>query len=194
MKVLFLLAAFPLLGIAQSWIPYTAQYTETSSNRNTSGKEQVTKRVFHEVRSGDGSIARSEEQNGSIISKTLWLSCGDIVTLDYANKTAHVSTKHPPRTHIKPPQKEKALGVATIAGVNATAWPIRVPGGGGTAWIDSTDDIIVKLEMHSGNASSSNSYVKEMTSLDLTSPVDESTMKAPKGFSIEGGAATCAVN
>lgn len=191
LKRFFLCITLPLFARAQTWVPYTARSVETSSIRDSAGSEQSTRKLFREFRSVDGSTASFQESNAGVLSGTIWLACGSIISLDYGKKLATVSKNTGQRRHTHWPEQDQPLGTAMIAGVNATGWPIHIKNGGGAMWYDTNTDIAVKVEVHTETNGTRNEYKKEFTSLDLTSPVDDSKTKLPTGFTIAGSPPVC---
>jgi hypothetical protein len=186
-SALFCLVAFspiPVLAAGpSSWVPYSAQYKEISTNTYAGGKQQSLTKVGQEVRSVDGSIATFEQINGVIGAGEIWMACGQLAKLNYATKQATLMTR-PMRGHmIVPP--DPPLGTATIAGLRATGYPIHFPNGQtGSIWIAMDSEIMVKTEYHVQMNGTRFDYFKQLDSVDMNVSDVNNSMKLPAGFSI----------
>jgi hypothetical protein len=185
---LFVCSMFlPTMAIAQTWVPYTAHYVETSTAYSSSGAilSQMRKDV-KEVREPDGSVATFEQIGDKIVSGSIWLACGDVVTLNYTNKTGTIShDSRRVRKHFQIPQNDKPLGTATIAQLNVKGWPVHFSNGTGAMWVDVENDIVAKSEAHLGGANGMRTeYVKQLQSIDFTLP-DPSRTELPPNFTLD---------
>lgn len=187
MKLLFCLILSPALLSAQSWVPFTAHYTETSTVHDASGKvlQQDTKELY-EVRGADGSLATFVQVNGRNVSGNIWEGCGDVVRLNYTRHSATISHRQA-RKHFQVPTRDKPIGTATIAGLNVTGWPVHFSNGTGAMWFDMTNGVMAKSEAHlRGSNAVTTDYVKELQSIDLTSAaVDPPETKLPANFTLD---------
>jgi hypothetical protein len=176
------LVAQQLTAGTTRWVPYSAHYTETVHTRDSSGAETQKLTLSDEIRSDDGAKLTIFKVDGKNMSGRLHESNGQMFSLDYLNKRAVLTGQSPLRHPYTPP--DKPLGTRTIAGVTCTLYPVHMrTKGSGTVCVDMEDDIMGKLEIHSDSAAGVHEdYVMELTSIDLTSPVDSSTMKVPNGF------------
>lgn len=192
---LVVFSSLPVLGGGpSSWVPYSAQYKEISTNTYVGGKQQSSTKIGQEVRSVDGSIATFEQINGAIAAGEIWMSCGQLAKLNYATKQATLMTR-PMRGHmIVPP--DPPLGTATIAGLRATGYPIHFPNGQtGSIWIAMDSEITVKTEYHVEANSVRYDYFKQLDSVDMNVSEADISMKLPAGFSISASSTaspTCA--
>lgn len=189
-----MLSSAGFLSAADTWVPYTAQYTEVTTIRDAHGIIKDAHERYTEYRTIDGSTARYYIVGNSIVKGRIWLACGDAIDLDYGQKTARRVNLPGPRQHLVFHKNWPTLGKATIAGLQVIGWPAHIANGTASMWIDFANDIIAKEESHVKNPSGvSVDHLKLLESIDLSSPVDQSKMRIPQGFTGTSSAAqTCA--
>jgi hypothetical protein len=178
----FLAAQQPITGSTR-WVQYSAHYTETIHTRDSSGAETQKQTLIEEVRSDDGTMLTVFRVDGKTTSGRLRESNGQVFSLDYPTKRAVLTGQSPLRHPYVPP--DKPLGTRTIAGVSCTLYPVHMLQlqGNGTVCVNMDDDILARLERHTDSAAGLHQdYVKELTWIDLTSPVDSSSLTVPNGF------------
>lgn len=158
------------------FVRYSAVYVTTS----TSGG-QTKRTTGEEIRSEDGSLFTSVEMNGERLTARVWKACGELINLDYKKRQATIQVqaarKHPY------PSPDSPLGSMTIAGVQAIGYPVHMSDGTGAIWLDVSEDIMLKLEIHyRPPGSPSFDEVQELTSVDFSTPIDPWIMQVPAGF------------
>jgi hypothetical protein len=186
LSVLALLLSWSAVLTAQQpasrsrWVPYIAQYTESVSVRSSSGNTTQNQTFSEETRSSDGAVLTVVKVGGQPSSGKLWEASGQRFSLDYLSRTV-VSTGNSPRQHpFIPP--DAPLGSKTIAGIQCTLYPIYTKAGTGTICVDINNDIMVSAETHTDIAGMHQDYVKQLTTIDLTTPIDNSRLQVPAGF------------
>jgi hypothetical protein len=196
MKLLFGFVFLPCLMTAQTWVPFTTRYIETSTVRDQNGQvlSQKTK-TLSEVQSADGTLATYEQVGGHTVSGHIWEACGDTVNLNYSLHKATIS--HNPARVRKPfyAPKDKPLGTATIAGLSVTGWPVHFTNGTGAMWVDMSNNVIAKSEAHLiGTNGTHTDYVRELQSIDTSVGAYPAETKLPTGFTLDtenGAAQSC---
>lgn len=187
--VVLLLPAGSFLAAQQAttdstrWVRYSARYTETVHTRDSSGAVTQKQTLSEEVRSDDGAVLTVVKVGGKNMSGKLRESNGQMFSLDYLAKKAVLTGQSPLRHPYVPP--DEPLGTRTIANVSCTLYPLHMTGmsGNGTICVNMDDDILARVEVHSDSGSGTQQdYVKELTWIDMTSPVDPSGLKVPDGF------------
>ena len=170
-----------------AWVAYSAEYSDTTKDTDSSGRTVLNEeKVGEEIRSGDGSQLTTVTVNGERTTGRLWQGCGQIIRLDYAQKKATVVATSPRRHPYLPPDAPQ--GTMTIDGLVFTAYPVHSDVGTGTIWINMEEDITAKFEMHLNLPNGEHrDTVHELTSLDLSSPVDSLQMQIPSQFAVEKG-------
>ncbi len=168
-----------------TWVPYSARYSDTLNETDSSGHTiSHQQKVGQEIRSSDGSKLTTVEVNGQRTTGRLWLACGQIINLDYAQKTATVAAIAQPN-HVKVPPHEAPRGTIAVDGVEFVGYPVHSNVGAGTLWLNMDNDIRGKFEMNvSLTPGLHTDTVHELTSLDLASPVDSSELKIPAQFTV----------
>lgn len=162
------------------WVAYTAHYKETLSIHGP-GVNQLNKTSeVDESRAEDGSLSSVEKIGGKPTKGKLWLANGEITELNYSQQQA-VVTKHAPRIHLQVP-KTPPSGSAVIASLPCSVYPVKISGGTGELCIDVSDDIVLKEEFHLTAGGRHTDYVKQVSSVDLNTPVDSSQMRVPNDF------------
>jgi hypothetical protein len=162
------------------WVPYSAHYTETVSIQKSASTPSTTETLTEEWRSDTGSMLTVVKVGGTRTSGKLWQASGQRFALDYLSKKA-ISTGNSPRRHpFVPP--DAPLGTRTMAGIQCTLYPLHVSQGSGTICVDMDNDILANTEMHTDIAGVRQDYVKQLTWIDLTTPVDETSLQIPPGF------------
>lgn len=171
-----------------AWVPYSAKYTEIVNETDSSG-HTVThhEKSGEEIRSSDGSQLMTVIIAGQRTKGQLWQGCGQHINIDYSQKKAIVGASSPHKHPQLPPDAPE--GTMTLGGVEFTAYPVHVPqSGSGTVWVNMEQDIVAKLEIHLNLPNGvHHDSVRELTSLDLNSPIDDSQMKVPAQFATEKG-------
>jgi hypothetical protein len=162
-----------------TWVPFTAQYAETSTTVDGAGQSTGDRAVITETRSKDGSQLSIKSEGGQAVSGELWDSCGQMFSLDYRQKRA-VLSRTMPRVHAKMPSVPPT-GTQTIAGISCLVYPIR-GSVSGTICVDTTDDIALRTEWDMKSGGNQQHYLKELTSIDFATPVDASRVSIPAGF------------
>lgn len=176
----FLLAAQAQETIGTKWAQYSAHYTETVSTPSSSGNPTHKQTLTDEIRSQDGAVLTVVKIDGKATSGKLWLASGQMFSLDYLTKRA-VSQGQSPRQHPSVPP-DAPLGTQTIAGIQCVVYPLHMNNGNGTVCVDQQDDILGRIEVHTDSGGVRQDYVKELTWIDLNSPVDSSKLRVPDGF------------
>lgn len=178
----------PQASSSNQWIPYSAQYVESSSWRNSSGSE-TTQNVGEEIRSSAGSLLTIETVDGNKVSGKLWDSCGRVILLNYQRKEATVRPTVTLRRHLHVPPTAP-IGSKMIAGVECAEYPAHIDNGTSTVWIDLNDDILVRSEFHVDTNGTHHDYIRELKSIDFSTPVNLSAMQIPTGFTTLSSPAT----
>jgi hypothetical protein len=169
---------------SDKWIPFSAHYRESIVAQNTAGNVVDQKQTATvEKRSDDGAMMTIENKNGQNISARIWQADGKQIEISYAREQAYASSRQLPRRHLGIPPGTP-IGSDTIAGLRCTVYPVHMASGGGTICVDVTDDIMAKEELNFEAGGLRQHYLKELTSIDLTSPVDSSEFKIPSGFKL----------
>jgi hypothetical protein len=177
-----------MFGASASWVPYSAQYKETDTLNYSNGKQTKTVKIIKEIRSSDGSFAKFEMINDGPVTGEIWMSCGQAASLNYETKQASL-TKRDARQHMYIPP-DPPLGAITIAGLQATGYPIHMPPGStGTIWMAMDSEILVKLEYHRASNGFHEDYVKQLESVYMNAVDPDASTKLPSGFSISPGSA-----
>ncbi|MGA8230616.1 MAG: hypothetical protein WB795_03960 [Candidatus Acidiferrales bacterium] len=180
--------ATPKTSDSGRWVSYSAHYTETVSTRDASGVATDKQTFTEEVRSEDGAFLSVVKENGQAISGKLSQADGHGFSLDYLKKRAIDDGVSPRRHPFVPP--DPILGTKVILGVTCDIYPLHMHLGNvtdngktnGTICVDMNADIIGSVEIHSYIAGIRQDYTKQLTWIDLNSPVDPSTIKVPDGF------------
>ena len=162
------------------WVPYSANYTETVSIRGSSGSPTQNQTLSEEIRSDDGTLLTVVTVGGKKMSGKLWQASGQMFSIDYLSKRAVLTGKLPRRHPFTPP--DASLGTKTIAGIQCTVYPLHTKNGNGTICVDMDNDLIASAETHTDSAGVHQDYVKQLTSINLTSPINNSTLQIPTGF------------
>ncbi|MBV9502902.1 MAG: hypothetical protein JO138_26315 [Acidobacteriaceae bacterium] len=172
--------AAPQATNGTEWTPYSAHYTETVSSQGPSGNQTHKNSEVDELRSEDGSVLSISKVGGNEIKGKLWLASGEIDDLDYTRQQAIVSG-HAPRTHLPVP-KVSPTGNEVVAGLPCSDYPVSMRNGGGQLCVDVADDILLKEEIHVDANGVRTEYVKQASSVDLSTPVDSSKLRIPANF------------
>jgi hypothetical protein len=180
------LAAQQTGGTNDKWVPYSADYRESVVAKDAAGKvvEQKETTTF-EKRAGDGAVMTTSKKNGQDVSARIWQADGKSIEISYAREQASVAGQFP-RRHLGIPPGTP-IGADTIAGLRCTVYPVHMSNGGGTVCVDVTDDIMVKEELNFESGGLNQKYLKEITAIDLTTPVNSSEFKVPAGFKVMAG-------
>ena len=72
-------------------------------------------------------------------------------------------------------------GTQTVAGVSCLVYPIR-GAVAGTICVNQVDDLPLRTEWHMNSGGVQQDYLKELTSIDLATPVEASQVSVPAGF------------
>ncbi len=164
----------------QTWVKYSAHYTEKVSTRDARGTQTNKTTLKEEFRAKDGTLLTVVKENGQAVSGKLWLADGHRFSLDYLKNIATEEGEWPRKHPFVPP--DAILGTKTIAGVNCVIYPLHMHDGNGTICADMDDDILGEVEIHSDVGGIHQDYVNELTWIDLNSPVDPSLFRIPDGF------------
>ncbi len=162
------------------WVQYSAHYKTTYSSRDSSGNQTRQELQEEESRSADGALLTVGTNGGERTSAKLWQADGQVFSLDYQRRQA-VPIAHSPRTHLPTPP-QAPLGTKSISGLECTVYPVHVHDGSGNICIDFADDIILRQETHMNAGGLQQDIVREITSVDLNTPVNASGMSIPDGF------------
>lgn len=189
MKAIYLLALS--LGVAttlfaqQPWQPFTAQYTTSYSVTDSTGKTDAGSRTEEVVRSSDGTVLRTVLSDGKVVSGKLWQgSTGQMFAIDYIHKRATFQNtfehKHSSGHHADAP-----VGTESIAGLVCTGYPNHGPNSTiiGTVWVDETDEITCKREMHTSMNGKKMDYTETISNVSFKEP-DAKSLEIPSGFTI----------
>lgn len=179
--------SIPMLGANASWVPYSAQYKETTSPNYTNGKQTTTVKILKEIRSANGSLARFEMIHGAPVSGEIWMGCGHVASLNYEAKRATITKRAAPHHMQTPP--DPPMGTMALAGLQATLTLFMPPGSTGTVWMAMDSEIIVKLEYHTNSSGLRQDYVKQLESVDPDVVDPGASTKLPDGFSISPSSA-----
>ena len=184
LKLLLIFGAAAIANSQSGWTSYLAQYKETVTETDKGGHVTIhNENTGEESRTVDGSLLTTTTINGVRVSGKLWQACGQVVNLNYSSKRAVFTSVHPRKHPFAPP--DAPLGTVTIGDLQFTGYPVHMePGtGSGTIWVNQNDDIQGKLEMHLNTSNGGHrDIVRQLTALDLTSPIDDSVMTVPNGF------------
>ena len=169
-----------------SWVPYTAIFTESSTLKDASGHETRTQKTMKQTQSADGSQRTVYLQNGQPVGGKLISANGDMYSLDFNNKQATPIGNKGPRGHSKIP-KQAPLGTETIANLTCTVFPMQARGAAagtttGSICVDTADDVPLKLEIHNDDQGMRQDYVQQVTSITLYPADAPSTQQLPEGF------------
>lgn len=162
------------------WVAYTAHYTETLSSQGPGANQSNKVPEVDESRAEDGSLSSIQKVDGKPTKGKLWLADGEIIELNYSEQQA-VTTNHAPRRHLQLP-KTPPSGSAVIAGLPCSVYPVKMSSGTGRLCVDVNDDILLKEEFHITGGGRRTDYVKQVSSIDLNTPVDSSQMRVPDNF------------
>jgi len=164
------------------WIPYSARYTTTFSKHDNSGNHSREEIQTEEIPSVDGALLTVQTTGGERRSAKLWQADGQAFALDYYRKQA-VPIGHFRRAHLPVPHQAQ-LGTKSLLGLECTIYPMRVSDGSGKICIDFGDDLILYQETHMNSGGLQQDIIQEMTSIDLSSPVNLSETSIPKDFAV----------
>lgn len=167
-------------GTNGKWVPFSAHYNETVSSKDSSGNVMHKQLVSDEKRSEDGAMMMIESQGGQAVSGKIWQADGKMIDIDYGRQQAFTAGQSA-RRHLGIPAGSPT-GSATVAGLPCSVYPVHMAKGGGSICVDVADDIVAKEELHFEAGDMHQDYVKQLTSIDLSTPVDSSGFKIPEGF------------
>ena len=167
---------------ATFWVPYSARYVEIADQSDKAGHRfRHTEASLEEIRSADGSLLTTTLMGGERVTGTLWQGCGQRIDLNYARKEALFGAMVP-RQHPYPPP-DSPVGSITIEDVQFTGYPIHTDDGRGTVWVNLDDDIVGRVELHIDMGAGIHlDQIRQLTSLDLSSAIDESLLQVPASF------------
>lgn len=174
------------LSAQEPWKPFTAQYATSYSvtDKNT-GKTNAGNRTEELVRSADGTVLRTVLSDGTAISgKLLQGSTGQMIAIDYIHKRA-TFLKRVPYRHSTGFHADAPVGTETIGGLVCTGYPQYGPNSAiiGTIWIDETDEITCKREMHTSMNGNTMDYIETISNVSFKEP-DPKSMEIPAGFTV----------
>ena len=167
-----------------SWIPYTAHFVETSVDVNPSGVSTTATREGLEARSSDGSTVQQEidtNTNKPFRERLYDSSEGIVYTIDFNQKNAlgkFVKLDHWTKPRVEP------LAHESIAGVTATAYPIKNPQTqkqDGVLWVVDGTDIMVRITINLPNGGS---YRMERSDLHIGTDPAPSLFVMPVGMEV----------
>jgi len=199
-RAIWLFLASQALVMAQTvpdttWKPYTAVYTETVTTDRGAGQHTVKQTVLHEKRSASGALLTEREVDGKLTSGRLWTAAGQVYELNYDSKRASLVRQGVKKHFHKP--ATPATGERVIAGVRCESYPIRAapgdaPESGGEYCVDISRDIVALQELRiirkagGGKIFDGQQSIKQLVSIDTTTPVEESQLVMPEGFAVAG--------
>jgi hypothetical protein len=123
MKPLLILC-FSTAALAQQWVAYSAGYTETVKNTDSSGHITLNQtKAGEEIRSSDGSLLTTVIVNGKRMTARLWQACGQMIDINYAQKRATLLASAARRHPNQPPDSPQ--GTITIGGMEFVAYPVH---------------------------------------------------------------------
>ena len=87
--------------------------------------------------------------------------------------------------------KVPPTGSEVIAGLPCSVYPIQMTSGSGQLCVDVDDDILLKEEIHMDNGEGMHTdYVKQVPSIEIAAPVNNSAMKIRTVFKKLTGSST----
>jgi hypothetical protein len=192
MKTALLISIIALLPCTilgqQTWVPYSAEIIETTVNIDASGAKSTIISSEMKARSANGSVVteRFAPNSREVIREQLYDASRQIdYMVDFEAKRAIGRIEN--RT-IRPKDQSEPVARETIAGVAASAYPIKnavTKKADGRIWIADGTDIPVRMEITFPNGGS---YRLETSEIRIGQEPPASLFLIPHGFQVSGPA------
>jgi hypothetical protein len=168
----------------QSWIPYSAEIVETTVNVDRSGAKSTITSYEMKARSANGSVVtqRFAPNSRQVVKAQLYDASRQVdYMVDFGAKRAIGRTEH---RSMRPKDQSEPLARETIAGVAASAYPVKnaaTKKTDGLIWIADGTDIPVRMEITSPNGGT---YRLETTEIKIGQEPEASLFLVPQGFQV----------